>query len=85
MPPGFGIGSILIIIVIITLISLLVLFCYRKYINRKLHISIDEKIQTQTIYSLGQYQVFQDQQVPKKDKGDKSSDIHQTSVISTLS
>ena len=41
---------------------------YRRYINRKLDNSLDTKIQTQTIFSLGQYQVFQDSKVPKKEK-----------------
>lgn len=48
---------------------LVVLYCYRRVVNRQLEQSLNEKIQTQTIFSLGQYQVFKD------DTGRKSVDV----------
>ena len=48
---------------------LVVLYCYRRVVNKQLEQSLNEKIQTQTIFSLGQYQVFKD------DTGKKSVDV----------
>ena len=48
---------------------LIVLYCYRRVVNKQLEQSLNEKIQTQTIFSLGQYQVFKD------DTGKKSVDV----------
>jgi hypothetical protein len=66
---GYGFGTILIIFLLITCIMLVVLYCYRRVVNRQLEQSLNEKIQTQTIFSLGQYQVFKD------DTGRKSVDV----------
>jgi hypothetical protein len=57
---GVSIGTIIIICVIITICMVIVLYCYKRVVNRSLEQTLNEKIQQQTIFSLGQYQVFKD-------------------------
>lgn len=63
---GLGFGSILLIIVVITAIMIVLLLCYRRIVNKSLEASLNEKIQSQTIFSLGQYQVFKDENTGRK-------------------
>lgn len=53
-----GIGTFVLIALIITLIMLVVIMCYKRIVNRSLEAKINQKIQEQTIFSLGQYHVF---------------------------
>lgn len=69
---GFGVGSILLIVFIISLITFFVIVLYRRYINKSMETSLDTKIQTQTIFSLGQYQIFQDSKISKKSAEDST-------------
>ncbi len=57
---GYGFSIIFTLIIIITSIMLCVLYCSRRIVNRQLEQMLSDKIQTQTIFSLGQYKVFQD-------------------------
>jgi len=61
-----GFGSILLIIVVITAIMIILLICYRRIVNKSLEASLNEKIQSQTIFCLGQYQVFKDENTGRK-------------------
>ena len=63
---NFGFGSIFLIIVVITAIMIILLMCYRRIVNKSLEASLNEKIQSQTIFSLGQYQVFKDENTGRK-------------------
>ncbi len=63
---SLGFGSIFLIIVVITLIMIILLMCYRRIVNKSLEASLNEKIQSQTIFSLGQYQVFKDENTGRK-------------------
>ena len=63
---SLGFGSILLIIVVITAIMITLLLCYRRIVNKSLEASLNEKIQSQTIFSLGQYQVFKDENTGRK-------------------
>ncbi len=63
---GVGVGGILIIILITVLAMIVLLICYRRIVNKSLEASLNEKIQTQTIHSLGQYQVFKDESTGRK-------------------
>lgn len=64
---GIGLVIILLIIVIISFVMIILLLCYRRIVNKSLEASLNEKIQTQTLYSLGQYQVFKDQATGRKE------------------
>jgi len=44
----------------------ILLLCYRRIVNKSLEASLNEKIQSQTIFSLGQYQVFKDENTGRK-------------------
>lgn len=57
---GFGFGTILVILVLVCLTTVVLLICYRRIVNKSLEDSLNEKIQTQTIFSLGQYRVFKE-------------------------
>jgi hypothetical protein len=57
---GIGFGMIVIIIAIITSSMVVVLYCYKRIVNRSLEQSLNEKIREQTLFSLNQYQVFKD-------------------------
>lgn len=48
----------------------MLLLCYRRIVNKSLEASLNEKIQSQTMASLGQYQVFKEE-----NSGRKSIDI----------
>jgi hypothetical protein len=63
---GLTVGAVLIIIVFIVFAMLVLLICYRRIVNKSLEASLNEKIQTQTIHSLGQYQVFKDESTGRK-------------------
>jgi hypothetical protein len=63
---GIGFGGILLIIVCIALAMIVLLICYKRIVNKSLEASLNEKIQTQTIHSLGQYQVFKDDSTGRK-------------------
>jgi hypothetical protein len=63
---GVGAGGILLIIVITISVMGILLLCYRRIVNKSLEASLNEKIQTQTIHSLGQYQVFKDESTGRK-------------------
>jgi len=63
---GLSIGALFLIIIIIVLAMLVVLICYKRIVNKSLEASLNEKIQTQTIHSLGQYQVFKDDTTGRK-------------------
>ncbi len=63
---GLTIGSLLLIICIICISMFILLLCYRRIVNKSLEASLNEKIQTQTIHSLSQYQVFKDENSGKK-------------------
>jgi len=63
---SLGFGSIFLIIVVITAIMIILLMCYRRIVNKSLEASLNEKIQSQTIFSLGEYQVFKDQNTGRK-------------------
>ncbi len=63
---GLGFGSILLIIIVISSIMVILLLCYRRIVNKSLEASLNEKIQSQTIFSLGQYQVFKDENTGRK-------------------
>jgi hypothetical protein len=63
---GMGAGAILLIIVSIILAMLILLICYKRIVNKSLEASLNEKIQSQTIHSLGQYQVFKDENTGRK-------------------
>jgi hypothetical protein len=63
---GVSVGGLLLIIVFIVLAMLVLLICYRRIVNKSLEASLNEKIQTQTIHSLGQYQVFRDESTGRK-------------------
>jgi hypothetical protein len=43
-----------------------ILLCYRRIVNKSLEASLNEKIQSQTIHSLGQYQVFKDENTGRR-------------------
>lgn len=63
---GIGAGGILIIIIVTIVAMVVLLICYRRIVNKSLEMSLNEKIQTQTIHSLGQYQVFKDENTGRK-------------------
>lgn len=63
---GIGFGVILLITVIIILVMIILLICYKRIVNKSLEASLNEKIQTQTIFSLGQYHVFKDDSTGRK-------------------
>jgi len=63
---GLGVGSVLLIIFIICLAMIVLLICYKRVVNKSLEQSLNEKIQTQTIHSLGQYHVFKDESTGRK-------------------
>ena len=63
---GVGVGGIMLIIVFVVLAMIVLLICYRRIVNKSLEASLNEKIQTQTIHSLGQYQVFRDESTGRK-------------------
>lgn len=63
---SLGFGYIFLIIVVITAIMIILLMCYRRIVNKSLEASLNEKIQSQTIFSLGQYQVFKDENTGRK-------------------
>lgn len=63
---SLGFGSIFLIIVVISAIMIILLMCYRRIVNKSLEASLNEKIQSQTIFSLGQYQVFKDENTGRK-------------------
>jgi hypothetical protein len=53
-------GTIILIAVIISFSMIVLLYCYKRVVNRSLEQSLNEKIQQQTIFSLGQYEIFKD-------------------------
>jgi hypothetical protein len=55
---GVGFGSIITIIFITLSISFIILYCYRRSMNRQLEYAISEKIRAQTAVSVSQYQAF---------------------------
>ena len=61
-----GFGSILLIIIVVSFIMIVILLCYRRIVNKSLEASLNEKIQSQTIHSLGQYQVFKDENTGRR-------------------
>jgi len=63
---GLTAGVFLLIITITVFVMLIMLICYRRIVNKSLEASLNEKIQTQTIHSLGQYQVFKDESTGRK-------------------
>jgi hypothetical protein len=63
---GVGFGTVFLIIVLIIASMVVLLICYRRIVNKALEASLNEKIQTQTIFSLGQYQVFKDDNTGRK-------------------
>ena len=63
---SFGWGGILLIILLIIILNIILIYCYKRIVNKSLESSIEDKIQTQTIFSLGQYKVFQDEGPQKK-------------------
>jgi cbb3-type cytochrome oxidase subunit 3 len=63
---GMGWGTIFFIILFIIIVNIVFIYCYKRIVNRSLETSIEDKIQTQTIFSLGQYKVFQDAEPSKK-------------------
>jgi hypothetical protein len=48
------------------LITVIFIYVYRKYVQKNLEQSLKERIEKETIYSLGQYRAFQDTQIIKK-------------------
>jgi hypothetical protein len=63
---SLGFGSIFLIVVVITVVMIILLMCYRRIVNKSLEASLNEKIQSQTIFSLGQYQIFKDENTGRK-------------------
>lgn len=63
---GMGWGTIFFIIVLIILVNIVFIYCYKRIVNRSLESSIEDKIQTQTIFSIGQYKMFTDAEPSKK-------------------
>ncbi len=63
---GLTTGTLLFIVFVIFISMILLLICYRRIVNKSLEASLNEKIQTQTIHSLSQYQVFKDENTGKK-------------------
>jgi hypothetical protein len=66
MDGGLNVGSIIFIIFIVLIAMVILLICYRRIVNKSLEASLNEKIQTQTIFSLGQYHVFKDENTGRK-------------------
>ncbi len=58
--------SVYLILLLLSIITCGIIFGYKKYVEKSLETSIDTKVQTQTIFSLGQYQIFQDSNIQKK-------------------
>ena len=63
---GLTTGTLLFIIFVIFISMIVLLICYRRIVNKSLEATLNEKIQTQTIHSLSQYQVFKDDNSGKK-------------------
>jgi len=63
---GLGFGSILLIIICIILALIVVIICYRRIVNLALEATLNEKIQSQAIHSIGQYEVFKDETTGRK-------------------
>jgi hypothetical protein len=59
--PTLNLFTIIVIVVIITFCMIIALYCYRRIVNRSLEQSLNEKIQQQAIFSMGQYQVFKEE------------------------
>ena len=60
-------GAIIFIVFLIVVVNIIFIYCYRRIVNQNLDRSIDEKIQSQAVFSLSQYKVFQDE-VPSNKK-----------------
>jgi hypothetical protein len=48
------------IIFSICLVTVIAIICYKRIVNKTLETSLNEKIQKQTAFSLGQYREFKD-------------------------
>ncbi len=57
---GISGGTVFLIVLLIFIIFVLLVICYRRIVLKSLETTLNEKIQTQTIHSLTQYQVFKD-------------------------
>jgi Na+/melibiose symporter-like transporter len=66
---GVGFGFIILVTLVSCFSMIVLLYCYKRVVNRSLEQSLNEKIQQQAIHTLGQYQVFKD------DTGRKSVDV----------
>ena len=55
-----GNGVLIFIIVITILVTSCSLLCYKRYINKNLEDALSERIEEQTMKSISQYQMFQD-------------------------
>ena len=55
-----GNGVLIFIIVITILVTSCSLMCYKRYINKNLEDALSERIEEQTMKSISQYQMFQD-------------------------
>lgn len=64
-----GIGSIIIIVICIFLILTIIVYFYKRTIERSLDDTIAEKIKKQAQGSLGQYHIFQDRENSVMSKG----------------
>jgi hypothetical protein len=57
---GIGMFALIVITVAITVTMVVILYCYKRVVHRSLEQTLNEKIQQQAIFSLGQYSVFKD-------------------------
>ena len=55
---GIGILGIICIVLIVTMIMLITIYCYKRIVNKTLDQSIGEKIQNEAINSIGNYTSF---------------------------
>ena len=55
-----GNGVLIFIIIMIILVTSCSLMCYKRYINKNLEDALSERIEEQTMKSISQYQMFQD-------------------------
>lgn len=63
---GISGASVAMICLSIFFIMIVILFICKRMINRSLEESLNDKIEKQTIFSLGQYQVFKDDNTGRK-------------------
>ena len=57
----FSVGLIVVVSIILFLLMILLLFCYRRYVNRSLEMTLSEKIQEQALKRINQYKAFKEE------------------------